>query len=99
MIINGKEANLKLDFGAIRMINKQIGKNLLKLKGEDFADPEVLAAMIHACAVRGKSEINMEDIDSMSMDELVGAKDDLEQLIKGFAPEAEGDPLAKKRRK
>lgn len=99
MIINGKEVKLRLDFGAIKMINKQIGKNFLALTGDDFADPEIISALIYSCALRGGSEVDMDDIDSMTMNELVAAQEELNQLMKDFAPEVEGGPLAKKRRK
>lgn len=88
-VINGKEVDLRLDFGAVRLFNKETGKNMLALGGSEWQDPDIIAMLLMTCAKRGKSELSEEDIDNTTLPELFEI---VQGLTKNFAPEAqEGD--------
>ena len=88
--INGKKTTMRLDLGAVRIMNKEGKKNFLTLKDEDFADPEVMAALIYACAVRGNKKIVMDDVNNLTIAELMSIMRDMKNLVGDFLPEPKG---------
>jgi hypothetical protein len=83
MLINDKEVKLKLDLGALKMVQQQTGKNFFALKEGDF-DPEMYAALIYACAKRGGAEITQEEIEDLPLPELMSAQSELDELMQGI---------------
>jgi len=79
MIINNKEATLRLDLGAMKKFKELTGKNFLAI-GKEEMDPDMLSAMIYSFAIRGGSDITMEDVDSMTMDEILKIQDEISKL-------------------
>ena len=86
MKVNGKEVTPKMDLGAMKIFKKTTGRSFLALD-EKSMDEEAIAGLIYACAARGGSEITMDDVDSMSMQELVDAQGEIEQLMADFQPD------------
>ena len=95
MLINGKEATLRLDLGAMKKFKELTGKNFLAI-GKEEMDPEMLAAMIYSFAIRGGSDITMDDVDSMTMDEILKIQDDIGKLT---GEKKEGNPPKVSRQK
>jgi hypothetical protein len=98
--INGKEVKLKLDLGGVKMLKKEYGVDVFKLKNSDMQDAEVFSAMVYVLAKRGGSDITMDDVDSIDFKDLEGIESAIDSAMEEFAPEADGKaPLAKNRRK
>ena len=94
--VNGKETTLKMDFGAIRIFNRESGTNFMELGEIDFQDADNLAYIFYATAKRGNPEITLDDIDSLSFDEIQKFSEAIGELMEEFSPEATEDdaPLA-----
>jgi hypothetical protein len=90
MLINGKEVELKFDFGMARLFKAETGKDMLALKGDGFADTDVMAGFIYAAAKRGNPKITMDDIDSIPFSELQSIVSEMTGNMPKF-----DDPLAK----
>jgi hypothetical protein len=84
--INGKKTTMRLDLGAVKIMNKLSGKNFLQLKEEDYADLEVMAALVYACAHRGNKKITMEDVDSLKISELTDIVQAMGEMFGEFMP-------------
>ena len=93
--VNGKETTLRMDFGAIRIFNRESGTNFMELANVDFQDADNLAYIFYATAKRGNPEITMDDIDSLSIDEIQSFSEAIGELLQEFSPEADedADPL------
>lgn len=89
MLINGKEVELRFDFGMARLFKAQTGKDMLSLKGDGFADTDVMAGFIFAAAKRGNPDITIEDIDAIPFSELQSIVGEMTANMPG------GSPLAK----
>ncbi len=101
-VINGKETELKFDFGTVRLFNKESGKKFLSLKEKEYGDEDVIAYLLLAVAKRGNPEITIDDIDSLMFAEINELSQKMRVLIKEFFPvlEAKGKgPLAQKKAK
>ena len=96
--IGTKKTTMRLDLGAVKIMNKLSGKNFLQLKEEDFADIEVMSALVYACAHRGNKKITMEDVDNLKLNELTGIVQAMGDTFAEFMPareeEADGEPEA-----
>ena len=79
MQINGKDVTLCLDLGAMKQFKELTGKNFLNI-GKEEMDPDMLSAMIYSFAVRGGSDITMEDVDKMTMDQIMEMQGEIEKL-------------------
>jgi len=79
MQINGKDVKLRLDLGAMKKFQELTGKNFLSI-GKTEMDPDMLGAMIFAFATRGGSDVTMEDIDTMTIDEIMSMQSEIEKL-------------------
>ena len=79
MLINEKEIKLRLDLGAMKKFQELTGKNFLAI-GEEQMTPDMLAAMIYSFAIRGGSDITMDDVDSMTMEQIVALQDEIAKL-------------------
>ena len=66
--IGGREVDLKLDMGAMRLL-KKAGYNVFSL-GQSAADPDFMATLIAVCAERAGQEVTDEEIDSMTLSEI-----------------------------
>ena len=95
MLINAKEVTLRLDLGAMKKFNELTGKNFLAI-GKEEMDPDMLSALIYALAIRGGSDITMDDVDSMTMDEITKIQDD---IVKLSGDKKEGNPPKVSRQK
>ena len=89
MLINGKETELRFDFGMARLFKAQTGKDILTLGSDGFADTDVMAGFILAAAKRGNPKITMDDIDTIPFNELQSIVGEMA----GKMPKP--DPLAK----
>jgi len=92
--INGKDVTFKMDIGAIKLANKYSGKNILNLKNEEFADIEVMTAMVLGAAERGGSDVTMAEIDALPLNQLEELANAMQGMMSDFAPAGDGDPLA-----
>lgn len=79
MQINGKDITMRLDLGAMKKFQELTGKNFLAL-GKNEMDPEMLSAMIFSFAIRGGSNVTMEDVDTLTVDELMSFQGEIEKL-------------------
>lgn len=79
MKINGKEVTLRADLKAIKDIDAATGKNFFAL-GEKDMSADVLSAMIYSFAKRGGSDVTMDDVDSMTLEELMNVQGEIEKL-------------------
>jgi len=79
MKVNGKDVTFRLDLGAMKQFKEMTGKNFFAI-GKDEMDPEMLGAMVYCFAVRGGSDITMEDVDRMEMHELAEVEKEMEKL-------------------
>ena len=104
-VINGKETELKFDFGAVRLFNRLSGKDFMKLKEKDFAETDNIAYLLLTVAQRGNQEITMDDIDALSFAEVTELSQKLTKLVQEYFPapqEGQGKsdgPLKEKRQK
>ena len=89
-MINGKEIKLKLDFGATRLMKKEHGINFYGISEERAGDPDVIAGIIMACAKRGGNELTDEDIDNMTIPEIIAANEAIAKMVVEFMPESKG---------
>ena len=79
MKVNGKDVTLRLDLGAMKQFKELTGKNFFAL-GQDEMDPEMLGAMVYCFATRGGSDITMDDVDCMDMEELSEIETEMDRL-------------------
>ena len=95
--INGKPVTLKLDFGGVKMLKREYGVDILQMREDEMADIDVFTAILYVLAVRGGSEITMEDIDAIDMRDMDAFLTAVGESIGEFSPEAkegDDDPLA-----
>ena len=93
--VNGKPTTLKMDFGAIRIFNKETDSNFMALAQIDLKDDDTLAYLFLAMAKRGNPKITMEDIDCLSVGQIAQFADAVQGLLKEFEGEVPDDvPLA-----
>ena len=79
MKVNGKDVTLRLDLGAMKHFKELTGRNFFAI-GKDEMDPEILGAMVYCFAVRGGSDITMDDVDRMEISELTEIEKEMEKL-------------------
>ncbi len=87
VMVNGKELRLKVDFGAVKKLKKEYGVNLLKLKDDDLEDPDSMTAIFYVLALRGGTDITMDEIDSIDFRDITKITDEIWGLMDEFAPE------------
>ena len=89
--INDKPITLKLDFGGVKMLKREYGVDILQLREDEMADIEVFTAILYVLAVRGGSEITMEDIDAVDIRDMGDFMAGVTEALQAFSPEAKGD--------
>ena len=87
MLINGKETELVMDFGAAKIVKAKTGKSFFALKADDFENDEVMGAVLYAMAKRGNPDITEEDIEYLNLVEMGKALQLVTAGIKEFNPE------------
>ncbi len=94
MKVADNEVKLKLDLGALKIVQEITGKNFFAMKEGDF-DPVMYSALLFACAKRGGSNLTQEAIDKLDMNELMEVQAELDEMLKDFQPE--GKPVKNKK--
>ncbi len=91
------ELKLKLDFGAVKIVKREYGINFFGLAAKAFADPDVISAMILACARRGHEvdggrELTEAELDGWTMAQVTEATTQVGELVTEFmAEQKDGD--------
>ncbi len=69
-VINGKETELKFNFGTVRIFNRESGRDFMRLSEDEYRDTDVMGYLLLAAAQRGNKEITMDDIDELTFTEI-----------------------------
>ncbi len=70
--VNGKSVSFKITLGGMKEFKEETGLNFLSLDSNDI-DPEVMSQIIYLFSKKSGSDITMDDVDSMGIEELVKA--------------------------
>ncbi len=96
MKINGKKIDVKMDLGVARLFKEKCGRDFLSTGTDDFADTDVIMALLYAIAKRSNAEITEDDIDAVTFTELPQISQELEKAFADFLPESDGGAPLKK---
>ncbi len=83
--------NLRFDIGAVMVLWQQHKINIMTLTAEDFNRIDVIAALIHSAAVRGGSNISIDDIMEMSFKEFEPLAKQLGEVMSKGMPDVKSE--------